>query len=353
MSGLFIELDRRFEEDRTDETPESQAERSYMDGWLGRERGIVWDELLKHRLVVVLGEPGSGKTEELKAQYRHLRTTTTSFFLPLDQLVNKEVNSILDENETRLFKKWKNGSGEATFFLDAVEESKIRRDDDFFMALDSVKKAVGPALRRSRFVISSRISEWRPLTDQGAVIQRLGVDQNSLKLAEQPSQSLPTGRNSSIPKDVVTEQVSQEKSSHPIMVMTLLPLTPSQVERYAVGRGVSDPQKFIAALKENNAWSFAGRPLDVELLFAYWNDKGHLSNLTDLMEYMVGHLLSEVPNKEKQDLLTPEEGKRRLSPLWLASPSTRIFQRWQRITAAARCSAPWRASSGVNKSCGG
>lgn len=67
-----------------------------------------------------------------------------------------------------------------------------------------------------------------------------------------------------------------------------------------------NPQEFTAALEENNAWAFAGRPLDVSFLYAYWNEKGHLSNLTDLSEYMVARLLAEVSNKEKLDALSPE-----------------------------------------------
>ena len=88
MSETFIELDRRFAEYRTDETPENQAQRSYTDVLLGREGGMTWDELLRHRLVVILGEPGSGKTQELAAQHERLRAV--SFFLPLDRLVSED-----------------------------------------------------------------------------------------------------------------------------------------------------------------------------------------------------------------------------------------------------------------------
>jgi hypothetical protein len=41
MSHAFIELDRRFEEYRTDETPENQAQRSYTDALLGREGSMA------------------------------------------------------------------------------------------------------------------------------------------------------------------------------------------------------------------------------------------------------------------------------------------------------------------------
>lgn len=297
MSHTFIELDRRFAEYRTDESPESQAHRSYTDAFRGREGGKAWDELLQHRLVVVLGEPGSGKSAELKSQQeRHL---PNSFFLELNRLVDEDVSGILDEDENHRFAKWKSGNDEVTFFLDAVDESKIKRSDDFFTALDRVKKAVGPALRRSRFVISSRIWQWRPETDLDAVFQRLGIGPVVQKSAE--TSRPPTGRDSQ--QNTKTKLEEGKEKIPPIIVVTLLALTPVQVEHYANAKGMQDAQKFVAALEQNNAWAFAGRPLDVEFLCAYWNEKGHLGNLTELSEYMISKLLAEVPRREMQDVL--------------------------------------------------
>jgi hypothetical protein len=303
MSHAFIELDRRFGKYRTDETPENQAQRSYTDALLGREGGMAWDKLLQHRLVVILGEPGSGKTEELKAQ--QAQQSSNSFFLELDRLVDEDVTGILDEDENRRFAKWKSGNGEVILFLDAVDESKIKRSDDFFTALDRMKKAVGSALGRSRFVISSRIWQWRPETDLDAVLQRLGVDPVVRKSAK--TGRSPTGLGSQ--QSTEAEGEEEKEKVPPIIVVTLLPLTPAQVEHYANAKGMQNPQEFIAALEQNNAWAFASRPFDVELLYAYWNEKGYLGNLTDLSEYMISKLLTEVPNRETQDVLTPAQAR--------------------------------------------
>src|SRR2546430_6458107 len=50
--------------------------------------------------------------------------------------------------------------------LDSVDESKIRRAADFYAALDKVLAAIGPARDRIQIFISSRISEWQPVTDR-------------------------------------------------------------------------------------------------------------------------------------------------------------------------------------------
>lgn len=304
MAETFIELDRRFEEYQAIDTPENLAQRSYMQAMLGKDAGKTWDELLQHRLVVVLGEPGSGKTAELKAQ--QARHFSNSFFLELNRLVKEEANVILDDDGNRRFAQWKSGSGEATFFLDAVDESKIERTDDFFTALERVKKAVGEALPRSRFVISSRVWQWRPETDRDGVLQRLGVDSVVKKRGEAEAGRPPTdydGRQSS--------EIEQEKKDKTpdIVVVTLQPLMPFQVERYVRARGIQNPQEFLSALEGNNAWAFAGRPLDVGFLSTYWNEKGQLGNLTELSEYMISKLLAEVPNRDKQDALNPARAR--------------------------------------------
>jgi hypothetical protein len=325
VANHYIELDRRFAEYTPKETPERLAERSYLAAFEGEHQGISWNELLQHRLIVILGEPGSGKTQELHAQQQ--KHSSSSFFLPLDRLVNEDVFSIFDDDEERRFNEWKSSIHDVTFFLDAVDESKIKQDNDFFTAIERVKKVVGSAMKRSRFVISSRISEWRPQSDRHGVIQRLGVVQNSRK----PNSANDKHGFTSKPPITALKNTSGATSEIPlIMVVTLLPLNAERIKRYVTARGVRNPQDFIDALHVNNAWAFAGRPLDVSHLYEYWNDKGQLSNLTDLSQYMIQRLLAEVANKEKQDPLTPE--KARLGAELLAAAV--IFSRNLRIRVA-------------------
>ena len=298
MSKSFVELQRRFEDYQDNSNPDEVAQQSYLSGFYGHQVGMGWDDLLSHRLVVILGEPGSGKSAELKAQ--HLRIGKISFFLRLEQLVNEDIGSILDSLEKDQFEKWKSSNAEATFFLDAVDESKLQREDDFLKALERVKKAIGASLYRSRFVISSRISEWRPQTDKNSVIENLGLNFGSEKTIFSQSENNQSVENS----DNQSKQPPSE-----IKIVTIIALQKSQVEYYAKALGVVQTDNFLLAIEKSNAWAFAGRPLDIEHLIDYWKDKNHLANLTDLTEYMVSKLLAELPNKQKQDPLTPENAR--------------------------------------------
>lgn len=275
----FIELDRRFEVYRDDELVDEAARRSYIAEFGGRQYQLDWHTLLAHRLVVVLGEPGSGKSEELRAQHRR---NPDSFFLRLEQLVTEDIDKILSDEELDRLKRWKNSGAPALFLLDAVDESKLKRDDDFIVALDRLSKALGAARYRARLIVSSRISEWRPQTDRDAVRERFAVPHDG---------SAP------------------DSGSSEILVTTILPLTAEQVRQFAESRGIRNAHQFLNALGEHNAWPFAGRPLDVSNLYAYWQEKGTLSGLTALTEYMVKKLLAEVSNKEKGDPLTSEQAR--------------------------------------------
>lgn len=275
----FVELGRKFEVYRDDESVEEAARRSYIAENFSSRDQLDWESLLKHRLVVILGEPGSGKSEELHAQHRK---NPDSFFLRIERLVTEDIDTILSDEEFDRLTRWKSSTASGLFFLDAVDESKLKRDDDFTVALDRLGNALGAARFRARMVISSRISEWRPQTDREAVRQRFTT------LANSGASDVDNGR---------------------ILVATILPLSAEQVRLFAESRGIRDAQGFLNALSEHNAWPFAGRPLDVSHLYAYWQEKGTLSGLTALTEYMVRKLLAEVANKEKADPLTPERAR--------------------------------------------
>ncbi|REG52099.1 hypothetical protein B0G80_8618 [Paraburkholderia sp. BL6669N2] len=66
MTSHYVELNRGFEVLQNDEPLDALAQRSYPSGGARSWEQMTWEKLLEHKLVVVLGEPGSGKSEELK-----------------------------------------------------------------------------------------------------------------------------------------------------------------------------------------------------------------------------------------------------------------------------------------------
>ncbi|WP_116123388.1 hypothetical protein [Paraburkholderia sp. BL6669N2] len=221
------------------------------------------------------------------------RRTEGSFLVSLERLVDESLAEILPDRKLQEFQKWRIGNAEALILLDAVDEAKLERDDDFAKAVEHIGKEIGDALPRARFVISSRISEWRPQTDLEIVRQLIAPEPRRVRS--------PTSSGSQ------TVDIDEPAANSPVPVVAVLqPLTPPQVQRFAEGQGVPDASLFLKALRDRNALVFAGRPLDVTHLYNYWLEKGNLSSLTDLVGFMVIELSKEIANKEKLDPLSPD-----------------------------------------------
>lgn len=296
MKDHYVDLDRQFDTFSSDANSEAAALRSYLAAIEGGVAVSSWNDILKHRLVVILGEPGSGKSEEFRHQaevFRHNRQT--SFLLELNRLVTDEVAAVLGEAGFAEFCRWKAGTSEATFFLDAVDESKLRRVDDFLIALDRLHGVIVQHLHRCRFVISSRISAWRPETDRAEVTRRFWLSSPS----------------------------SGDNSSEPISIVTLAPLDEQRVELFARKLGIADPAAFVAAISEHDAWDFARRPLDVIELYRYWQEHRRLGSLTELIEFSCNNLVKEVESKAKHDSLPLERAMEGVETLAAASLLTR------------------------------
>src|SRR5262249_9011195 len=156
------------------------------------------------------------------------------------------------------FQKWQLGSQVAWFFLDSVDEAKIRRPADFYAALDKVVAAIGGVMDRARVLISSRISEWQPETDRQEVLGRFGIVR-------------------------MRNRQAAEESDAEVLIVQIAPLDRARVRTFAERRGIENPDQFLAELDNHSAWEFARRPLDVLELAAFWMAKRRLGSLSEII----------------------------------------------------------------------
>ena len=218
----YIEIDRRFSRLHGSDRPEELAAASFLGGSLATSLTLGWTELLKERLVVVLGEPGSGKSWEFRARCASLQAKgENAFLIELERLVAGTFEALLAPADRERFQKWLRRGQTGWFFLDSVDEAKIRRSADFYAALDKVVAAIGGAMDRARVLISSRISEWRPETDRQEVLGRFGP-------ARPPHQP--------------------EALENGISVAQIVPLDRDRVRIFAERRGIGNPDQFLAGV---------------------------------------------------------------------------------------------------------
>jgi len=282
----FVELHRDFIPLPENTEKEEAAADSYL--WAREMGGLKWEKLLLQRLVVVLGEPGSGKTEELCQKAKALAAAgQPAFFVRLDELIQTPFVTVLGADVSRAFEGWRTGTQTGTFFMDSVDESKLQKAADFHVALRRFREAVGTAaLPRARIVLSSRISEWHPETDGVEVCALFGVpfrrQANAIHDDDTPAESL--------------------------VVVQLAPLTRKQVEAFARVRQIPNVEGFLEALDQAHAWEFARRPIDVVALAGMWAERSKLGTLTELVEFDIELKLRE-PRSRSGDLVSAAEAR--------------------------------------------
>lgn len=250
-----IELDRQFL-DLPKSTEESDVD-SLIDAARVLGKAVAWPELLSSRYVVVLGEAGTGKSTEFRRRAAVLTATgKTAFFVELVDLAAGGLrSSLLPDAEDRL-DSWTPTADEAVFFLDSLDEAKLQRRT-LREALRRLLRDLREQWPRVRLVVSCRVSDWRD-SDRMAV-----------------------------------EEVVPEGQKSDIRVLQIAPLDDDRIVRMARHVGVKDPDGFVRAISACYAQAFAGRPLDVEWLGAYWTRHGRIGTLHELVAANVDEKLTE------------------------------------------------------------
>ena len=152
MKHSHIPIERRFAGSET----EQLSDPDYQIG-LGihyRTLTLGWPDILSRMRTVVLGEAKCGKTHEFKQQVANLNQQgKLAFFLPLDQLYDNAVDEVLSHEEERSLSNWlQQPKNEAWFFLDAVDELKLR-DGSFNIALRKLRKVINQKISFAHVIV--------------------------------------------------------------------------------------------------------------------------------------------------------------------------------------------------------
>lgn len=244
-----VELDREFAMFSEQDQLDSGTRRT-----IARLRGRVrrWEQLAA-RVVIILGESGSGKTAELAVRAATIRALGEyAFAFRLAELRGRSPQRVVGR-DWELYEKWLASDREATFLMDGLDEAKLAGE-----TLDSVLDDLGAwcreSCRRIRLVISVRPSLW----DSAADMQHLRA---TLRMWGQSG----------------TE-------SDEVSVVSLLPLDLERGRKYAQARGVSNVDKFIDAVQREGLDDLMERPLDVEWLASRWIAARRFGTLREMID---------------------------------------------------------------------
>ncbi|MGE4296466.1 MAG: hypothetical protein AB7E47_00435 [Desulfovibrionaceae bacterium] len=264
---------------------------------LGQEPGMGMDELLRKGLTIVLGEARSGKTTEFVCATDRLNESgKCAFFVRIEDLaggggapLDTLRFSLEGDRALGRFDSWLAREDEAVFFLDAVDEAKLRHPSDYRRAVHLFQQAIQPHLARVRVVISCRVSEWRPKDDLDVVAALQG------RLAPDVAE----------PEEQAAVQAGQGAEKLP-QIVTLRPLGEEEIHALASSLRVDLPADFFRQMEHAGVLDFAGRPGDALELIRYWHERGSFGSLTDLVGHDVERKLREENDAFRgQDVLSP------------------------------------------------
>ncbi len=280
--------------------------------------GLGWDTLLKSRRVLILAEAGSGKTREMQAVAARLVSEgKASFFLPLELLQTDDVASVLaaEPESASRYETWlRDGEAEAWFLLDAVDELKLSHGK-LDTALRRLAASIGIARPRARLILSSRPSDWQPVTDLETLNTRFPAvaapEENQPEHdGDEFVESISSGRRRRRRTETRSETNAPE-----FRAVELLDLDRKQIERFAKAANVRDVRALVQEIDKHEAWLFASRPLDLDDLIGIWTTQGRLGTRLEQHEIAVRRGLEERPDRQDAHL-SPErarDGARRLA----------------------------------------
>lgn len=263
---------------------ETESDETDWESWFREAHGnkTTWSDILKERLVVVLGEAGIGKTYEFREQARRLRSQAkAAFFIQLNLLDRqKDWVSALAKQAT-LFEKWKGSADPGIFFLDAVDEARLTGPVALHRALSCVTRALTGNLDRVSFIISSRISDWSLPTVRDLVQQQLALPKTP------PSSPAPPVNGET------TTTTPAASDAVPLIAHKLDPLSVESAKRLAVFYGVTAVDAFWQEVEDGNYRFLATRPLDLEWMAIRWRRAGRLGSFAEIVEDAVTNRLVE------------------------------------------------------------
>lgn len=227
-----------------------------------------WRALEEHYRVLVLADPGAGKTFEAKGRATKLREKgAKAFFIRIED-IDAAFGDAFEVGTAAEFADWLASDGEAFFFLDSVDEAQLGTPRALEDAIRVFGARIQVARQRARIIITSREDAWQALSDRTLVEQYL-------------PHGAPIDAQDGEQKD------SNEADSDSILkIFRLGGLKIDQIKLFAAHHGV-DVNAFVAAIERGNLMTLAERPFDLKALIRKWQADGALGSRRELLQRLI------------------------------------------------------------------
>ena len=257
---------------------------------LFNEDSIQWVDLLSNYRVVILAEAGTGKTHEMQTKVEELRSNEKyAFFIRLEDLATDGFEIALQKGNFQEFQDWINSDVPAWFFIDSVDEARLKHPRYFEKGIRIFGYKLGPQeLSRAHIYISSRVSDWRANSDLKLIYNYLPHFHFQTNNGdEQLQNSDPDNSNEA------TSYNFSKKEKSEVQIVTLTPLDIDQIRKFALGCQTDAVEDFIHELQMKDTIIFAERPQDLFELITYWKKHKKIDTYEKMMEFNVNNKIQE------------------------------------------------------------
>lgn len=239
----------------------------------GKAKG--WHELENLHRVLILADPGAGKTFEALERARKIRDRGTKAFFIRIEAIDDAFDEAFEVGTAAEFAEWLTSTDDAWFFLDSVDEAQLETPRALEDAIRVFGARIHDARERARIFITSREDAWQALSDRTLI-----------------EQFLPFGapiETTEADDDEGFGNLEDDKDSakQALDIFRLAGLKIDQIKLFAVHHGVGDVNAFIAAIERGGLMQLAERPFDLKALLRKWEADKALGGRLNVLQRMV------------------------------------------------------------------
>jgi hypothetical protein len=132
-----------------------------------------WHEIEDERRVLILADPGAGKTFEALTRARKIRERGKKAFFIRIEAIDAKFENAFEIGTGDEFLAWLVSHEEAWFFLDSVDEAQLETPRALENAIRIFGERIHAARERAHIFITSREDAWQALSDRTLVEQYL------------------------------------------------------------------------------------------------------------------------------------------------------------------------------------
>jgi hypothetical protein len=259
MTEKIVELIRRF-------SPMSSRSKEWDFLMSGPGRPKRWHEIEDEFRVLIIADPGAGKTFEAQTRARRIKERGRHAFFIRIEKIDATFDRSFEVGTAAEFAAWLASTDEAWFFLDSVDEAQLETPRALENAVRIFGEKIYAALDRARIFITSREDAWRALPDQTLI-----------------EQHLPYGE----PTPGEGDDNTSRENDPTLKLYRLAGLSEDEIALFAGHYGVSDVTEFVEAVKRANLLTLAERPFDLKALIGVWIADHRLWSRFQVLQRMI------------------------------------------------------------------